>query len=149
MELSRKGCYLLVIRVSKDTTIYTKGKSFSLKTGFYVYVGSAFSKGGLYSRVKRHFKKLKKMHWHIDYLTAEPNASIVGFYAIPWRGDEDCEQLLASILLRKFKSVAGFGATDKRRDLSHLFYCGLSAACINELSELLYEESINSKWFSD
>lgn len=148
-ELSERGCYLLIIRVSEDIIVYTKSKSFSLKAGLYIYVGSAFIKGGLYTRVRRHLKKSKKTHWHIDYLTAEPSVSIVGFYAIPWRGDKDCEQFLASALLRKFKSVVGFGATDKRRDSSHLFYCSLGTThCINELNELLYGESISFRLFN-
>ncbi|MEM2854338.1 MAG: DUF123 domain-containing protein [Desulfurococcaceae archaeon] len=145
----RRYRYLLTIIVSKDIIVYTRSMSFSLKVGLYIYVGSAFIKGGLYSRVRRHFKKFKKIHRHIDYLTAEPSVSIVGFYAIPWCRDKDCEQFLTSALLRKFKSVVGFGATDKRGDSFHLFYCGLSTIyCINELNELLYEELISFRWFN-
>ncbi|MEM1532949.1 MAG: DUF123 domain-containing protein, partial [Desulfurococcaceae archaeon] len=59
-ESDERGCYLLIIIVSKDIIVYTRSMSFSLKVGLYIYVGSAFIKGGLYSRVRRHFKKFKK-----------------------------------------------------------------------------------------
>lgn len=37
------------------------------KKGYYVYVGSALN--SLRGRIGRHFKRNKRTHWHIDYVT--------------------------------------------------------------------------------
>jgi len=37
--------------------------------GHYIYFGSAL--GGLRSRVSRHLRHDKKLHWHADYLSAQ------------------------------------------------------------------------------
>ena len=39
----------------------------SLEKGEYCYIGSAMN--GLEQRLRRHFSKEKKIHWHIDRLT--------------------------------------------------------------------------------
>jgi len=41
-----------------------------LVPGIYVYVGSACGSGGLAARIARHLRTCKRLHWHIDYLTA-------------------------------------------------------------------------------
>ena len=64
----RKGTYVLFLRFSKDveTEVGSLGTIF-LKTGDYCYVGSAM--GGLDQRLSRHLSHVKKIRWHIDYLT--------------------------------------------------------------------------------
>ncbi len=44
--------------------------TFIFQAGIYVYTGSA--RKNMDARLKRHFSKEKKMHWHIDYLLAAP-----------------------------------------------------------------------------
>ncbi len=48
--------------------------------GLYVYTGSALN--SLPGRVGRHLRKLKKKHWHIDYLIADASVEIVG---VAWK----------------------------------------------------------------
>ena len=62
-----KGIYHLIINLSKDTIIDV-GKLgwFNFQAGYYVYTGSAMN--GLESRLTRHQRKEKRLHWHIDYL---------------------------------------------------------------------------------
>ena len=61
------GDYMLVMYLpeGRDIEVGAKG-SISFLQGYYVYVGSA--KKNLASRLARHTRKRKKMHWHIDYL---------------------------------------------------------------------------------
>jgi len=68
-----RGTYALLLVLDKETAI-TVGKlaSFSFPPGYYLYVGSA--QGGLTSRVRRHIRGGKKLHWHIDYLRQEAKA---------------------------------------------------------------------------
>ena len=61
-----KGVYVLIIHLSQERDIVVgKLGELSFKKGYYAYVGSAL--GGLEGRIKRHFRKEKKAHWHIDY----------------------------------------------------------------------------------
>ena len=63
------GSYALVFRNAKTHTVSVGALGdVRINPGFYVYVGSAFGPGGLYSRVSRHVRVAKKHHWHIDYL---------------------------------------------------------------------------------
>jgi len=49
-----------------------------LPRGWYVYVGSAFGPGGLRARCLHHFRPVRRLHWHIDYL--RPAASLQGIW---------------------------------------------------------------------
>ena len=49
-----------------------------IEKGFYIYVGSAFGAGGLSSRLHRHLRKRKKIHWHIDQLTTSLFCTVYG-----------------------------------------------------------------------
>jgi Uri superfamily endonuclease len=62
-----KGVYQLLIRLDTDETIPVgKLGTFAFPAGFYVYTGSAM--GGLDARIARHLSRIKRFHWHIDYL---------------------------------------------------------------------------------
>jgi len=66
---SASGSYALVFRSleSRQVSVGALGRV-ELRPGFLIYVGSAFGPGGIRSRVTRHARKNKKLHWHIDYL---------------------------------------------------------------------------------
>jgi len=51
----------------------------NLPHGYYVYVGSAL--GGLASRLRRHLRSEKRLHWHIDYLLRQAAVAQI-WYAI-------------------------------------------------------------------
>ena len=70
-----KGCYCLIINLSKDSKIKIgKLGKIDFKKGYYVYVGSAMN--SLTARLNRHLSNDKKLHWHIDYLLKNENSEI-------------------------------------------------------------------------
>ena len=87
------------------------------KRGYYVYVGSGQSY--LEKRIQRHKKRIKKVKWHIDYLTTNSGVKVmeVAAYDLP----KKYECILADMLRSMgFKSVKGFGSTDCKC-ISHLY----------------------------
>jgi len=59
--------YVLVVALDSPVTIQVgKLGRFFFRSGCYLYFGSA--RRGLEARLARHFRKEKKLHWHIDYL---------------------------------------------------------------------------------
>ena len=64
-----KGSYILVLNLAEDTRL-TVGRLGTLEfpAGLYLYCGSALN--GLEARIRRHLSRDKKLHWHIDYLSA-------------------------------------------------------------------------------
>ncbi|AIU70756.1 endonuclease [Thermococcus eurythermalis] len=101
-----KGSYFLIIRLDREKVIRTKGRAFELRPGYYVYVGSAMN--SLEKRVARHFRKEKKLHWHIDYLLKE--AGLLRAYLIP--SEVKLEEKLSLEVSRFGEPVPGFGAGD-------------------------------------
>ncbi len=61
---------------------------FALDRGRYLYVGSAHGPGGIRARVTRHLRQEKRLHWHIDYLTAM--LPVVYIVAVPGRNPMEC-----------------------------------------------------------
>jgi Uri superfamily endonuclease len=112
----RKGAYALFVTISEDVTVSVGALgTLTIKKGEYCYAGSAMN--GLDQRIRRHFSKEKKMHWHIDRLTtiAETIEAFVSF-------DRD-ECVIAAMaeecgLLPVFE---GFGASDCECG-THLFF---------------------------
>jgi Uri superfamily endonuclease len=68
--------YQLVIDVSAAVRI-TVGRlgSFEFPAGRYIYTGSA--RGGVEARVRRHLRRDKRLHWHVDFLLAAPGVRVV------------------------------------------------------------------------
>ncbi|MFH1640090.1 MAG: GIY-YIG nuclease family protein [Chloroflexota bacterium] len=114
--LSTKGSYLLLIRLAEAQKIRVGALgTIEFRAGFYAYVGSAM--GGFGSRLRRHLRKDKKAHWHIDYLLEQASVEYVIISASNMR----TECAIARTLSLGFASVAGFGSSDCRCR-SHLFY---------------------------
>lgn len=116
---------------------------FTFPPGDYIYVGSAMGPGGLQGRVGRHFRRSKKVHWHIDWLAEV--ASLIGcLYAIT---DKRMECHWSQILVDcqdVFIPARGFGASDCRnRTIScttHLVMLK-TGANVNSLREILTSRS--------
>ncbi len=106
--------YILIVRVRKDfvTTVGSLGEV-NFKKGYYMYVGSA--RTGI-SRICRHFRKEKKLRWHIDYLTTSRFAEPVCAYLFD---REEC--YLSKMLSEEYAGVKGFGCSDCRCH-THLYY---------------------------
>jgi len=112
-----KGVYCLVISLKKSIKlkIGSLGRIRFAK-GTYVYVGSA--QNNLRRRIKRHFAKKKKFHWHIDYLLESPAVKIRKTFYKEAKKEEECR--IASLLNAKEYPIKDFGCSDCRC-YSHLF----------------------------
>ena len=111
-----KGSYFLVIWLERDKLVQTKKKSFKLNRGYYVYIGSAMN--SLEKRVARHFRKDKKLHWHVDFLLKE--AELLDAYLIP--SEERLEEKLSGDVAKFADGIEGFGASDLKGVHTNLYY---------------------------
>jgi len=102
------------VQVDRYIRMKTKGKTFLIPEGIYIYIGSA--KGGLKTRLKRHSGCRKRLHWHIDYLLENKSTHILGFYI--WKDKEESEIVKE---LQRLNGIDGFGASDSRWR-THLFH---------------------------
>ncbi len=121
--ISNSGVYLLEIFASKPfTTNIAKYKGELFPKGYYYYSGSA--QKNLPHRLKRHIRKDKIVHWHIDHITSLKEANISNIFIFENRGkDIECE--LVQVLLKDFntKIIAnGFGNGDCHTCQTHLLY---------------------------
>jgi len=109
------------------------------RKGHYIYVGSG--QRGLERRIQRHKRKIKKVKWHIDYLTANRYVKVVE--AVAYNLPKRYECMLARILEdMKFKPVKGFGSTDCKC-ISHLYEIdGDFSQIVNEISDRVRVEPI-------
>ena len=111
-----RGVYVLFLELAEEQSI-TIGRlsDIHFSCGYYAYVGSAMN--GLKSRLSRHLRKDKKLHWHIDYLLEK--ASIVDISIA--RTEDRAECTIAQALGSQFYFIPGFGSSDCRCH-SHLFF---------------------------
>mgnify|MGYP005849803973 CR=1 FL=1 len=109
---SLPGTYILVLRLDRPLTLVVGrlGRA-ALTPGLFVYVGSARGPGGLRGRVARHLRTDKKLHWHIDALTAVAAVERV-WYSVA-SGRQECRWAQAIRALPGVTApVPGFGASD-------------------------------------
>ncbi|WP_296782704.1 DUF123 domain-containing protein [uncultured Methanobrevibacter sp.] len=111
-----KGCYCLIIDLdnSSEIKIGKLGK-IQFQKGHYVYVGSAMNY--LESRIKRHLKSEKKLHWHIDYLLKKAEVSDVIYNESTKK--VECE--LSKYISENANGIENFGCSDCDCN-SHLYY---------------------------
>ncbi len=111
------GTYIVKIKVKKsiEIVIGSLGKM-RFEPGIYVYVGSAMN--SISGRIKRHVKKSKKLHWHIDYLTSASEVDVIGAYAFY---DKKIEEKVSFEFSKRYRAVGKFGASDMRRVNSNLY----------------------------
>ena len=112
-----KGCYCLIIKLNKDTTIKIGKKlgKIDFNKGYYVYVGSAMN--SLESRIKRHLSDEKKLHWHVDYLLRKAEITDVLYNESKRKIECDLSQLISL----KSEGIEDFGCSDCECE-SHLYY---------------------------
>jgi len=113
-----KGTYILLIWLDNDIQIEVgKLGRIEFRRGYYAYVGSAFGPGGLYARINRHLRKLKRKFWHIDYLLEYASVK----EAIIIANNKKLECIIAKKLLNAgLKYIPRFGSSDCNC-VSHLF----------------------------
>ncbi|MFC2034132.1 DUF123 domain-containing protein [Chloroflexota bacterium] len=111
-----KGSYILLLELPREQTI-TIGKLSHINffEGYYAYVGSALN--GLNSRINRHLRRDKKIHWHIDYLLQKAYISSIIIYLT----NDRIECKIAQALNQNLNYIPGFGSSDCHCR-SHLFF---------------------------
>lgn len=120
-----KGAYLLLFGLDEALELGVgRLGPVILPPGWLVYVGSAMGPGGLHARLERHLRPDKRLHWHIDYLTAV--CPPVGWEVEVSEGRQECccvRRLLA--LPGAYAPVSGFGNSDCREGCAaHLVALG-------------------------
>lgn len=130
--LDDRGVYILVNFLEKPELLNIgKLGDKVFPTGYYVYVGSA--KRGLFKRIGRHRRKIKRMHWHIDYFLSK--ARIIKDFPIVT--DRNIECAVAEHLSKICDEVIPhFGSSDCRCG-SHLFYFRENPINHHEFIEML------------
>lgn len=124
----KHGTYALFVRVIDPTAVEVAGLRMLLPPGVYVYVGSAGGPGGLKARVARHYRRYKRIHWHIDRLTTAEVVIVEKVcYVINSYGPliEAC--VSACMEGAGFSPIPRFGASDDPLSNTHLFYVGEGA----------------------
>ncbi|NOZ72412.1 MAG: GIY-YIG nuclease family protein [Chloroflexi bacterium] len=109
-----KGSYALVFFLDAPLTL-TVGKlgQGRLPAGWLVYVGSAMGPGGVRARLLRHFRREKRLHWHIDALSTQ----VTPLAALVHLGSERFECVWGQRLARTKGAIVpmrGFGSSDCR-----------------------------------
>ncbi|WP_107668888.1 DUF123 domain-containing protein [Cyanothece sp. BG0011] len=130
---SQTGTYCLRFHCSILSQV-TVGKlgTYQIVPGYYCYIGSAFGRGGLKSRIQRHLKINKRNHWHLDYI--RPYLEPVEIY---YTTDSiKREHQWAELLLKDQYStipINKFGSSDCHCP-THLFYYKVKPKLENFLS---------------
>jgi len=115
------GTYIIILTLKKYLEIgIGKLGIINFKAGFYAYVGSAFGRGGLKSRLKHHLKIAQKPHWHIDYFRKYAKIEKIWFTNSQHRLEHEWAETL-SLMPGVTDQINGFGSSDCSC-ISHFFY---------------------------
>ena len=128
-SLGRKEPVSYVILIKCERPVFLSIKSLNnprLEEGIYIYLGSANLSNPM-KRVLRHFKKVKRLRWHIDYLTSSCTA--LASLLIKGLAEKDLYNSLLSISTEALSdadllikpSIGKFGASDSIGHKTHLF----------------------------
>lgn len=106
------GTYSLVIR-SQNHLLIPVGRlgTHDFPPGYYIYAGSALR--CLNSRLKRHLKTEKPLHWHIDYLLQQASIIQIWYSVSEERLECAWNEILAQ-LPGAAPYITGFGCSDCR-----------------------------------
>lgn len=122
---ARPGAYALLVELTAPLDFAFAGKPAHLAAGAYLYCGSARGPGGLAARIGRHMRRDKTIRWHIDALTT------VGDVRGAWIDEAGDECALARALSARLPApLPGFGASDCKTCLGHLFHSPESCASL-------------------
>ena len=137
-----KGCYCLIIKLNKDTTIKIGKKlgKIDFNKGYYVYVGSAMN--SLESRIKRHLSDEKKLHWHVDYLLRKAEITDVIYNESKRKIECDLSQLISL----KSEGIEDFGCSDCECE-SHLYYFKNRTEAIETVENAYNSIAMDFKYF--
>ncbi len=121
-----KGVYVLLMHIDNSAINVGSLGLVQFKEGLYAYVGSAMN--SLEHRLSRHISKIKRLHWHIDYLTTSISVKILNVvYAL----NERAECKISMYLVNKAEYyIDRFGSSDCLCN-SHLYK-------VNSIDDILY-----------
>lgn len=113
------GGYLLLLHVPHNQSLEVGSLgTCELEAGWYVYVGSAVT--GLDARLRRHVRRRKRFHWHIDRLRDIADRVV----PLPVRSSRRIECDLAASVAQLYRStIPRFGSSDCDCP-AHLFRAG-------------------------
>jgi Uri superfamily endonuclease len=122
-----RGTYTIIISCNRPLKV-TFGSLGTVKIprGLYLYCGSALGKGAvsLEGRIRRHWRRNKKIRWHVDYMTSNRSCSVRA--AIYVESTERLECNLNNALSKDLKALPvlpHLGASDCSCE-SHLMSIG-------------------------
>lgn len=140
-----KGSYVLLLELSEEREV-TVGKlgTILFPAGSYAYVGSAM--GGLESRIRRHIRSSKKLHWHIDYLLQQ--ASITDIIVGENGAGTKNECAISRALAAAADHMPGFGCSDCACK-SHLYFHSERDTLMTEAKRAFTEAGLNPQSWSD
>ncbi|MCS7125552.1 MAG: GIY-YIG nuclease family protein [Aigarchaeota archaeon] len=113
-----KGVYILLLEITRElrVNIGSLGE-ITLSPGEYIYIGSG--QKDVEKRVMRHFKKEKKIKWHIDYLLSSDSCKIREAIIYPLNREYECK--ISNLALELGSTpIRKFGSSDCRC-ISHFF----------------------------
>ncbi len=112
-----KGAYLVLLYLDEEVAFARARQLHSFPPGWYAYAGNAYGPGGVGARLRRHFRREKKLHWHVDQLTGHARS----MSAVALRDGSECaivSRLVGSGAFRP--SLEGFGSSDCKACAAHL-----------------------------
>jgi Uri superfamily endonuclease len=123
--MTDSGAYQLVIKIARDSRISIGALGeLDFPAGYYVYTGSAMK--NMEKRIERHLSSDKKLRWHIDYLLADPAASVTD--VVRYYSEEKNECSVNQMIARQPYAeilIKNFGNSDCNECPSHLAYFGM------------------------
>jgi len=124
---SEPGTYALILTAARPRRIQvgSLGK-LAVRTGCYVYVGSALGPGGLRGRLSHHLRVTRRPHWHLDYLRRVARPVGLWYCLDAVRREHDWAGMLlgmpgSSVALRRF------GASDCLCETHLVFFASAPA----------------------
>ena len=139
LEVALKGTYTLIMACKKPFKVKIgKVGQAQIEKGLCLYTGSALGRGAssLEKRVSRHYRKNKRIKWHVDFLTVRPE--IVVETAVCLESSERFECRISQLLISKLHAkpvVLHAGSTDCKC-AGHLLYLRF-ADNLNEVLSML------------
>lgn len=117
---AERGAYALMMHLAAPVPLSRGRAGHVLAPGWYVYAGSAHGPGGIRGRLRHHFRRDKKMHWHVDALTVAADS----IHATMVAGGSECAIVAGLIRSPGFRfPLPGFGSSDCSCCSAHLLEC--------------------------
>jgi Uri superfamily endonuclease len=115
------GTYILIMRCTKTGSVAIgRFGDLAIRPGHYLYVGSALGPGGLRSRLNRHLRASRILHWHVDYVRPAMKVEEVWYAAGAGRREHEWASILVGMPGMSVP-IPRFGASDCSCP-AHLFY---------------------------